>query len=231
MRLLVIEDEERLAASLRRGLAAVGYTVDVAHDGVTGLHLAREHPYAAILLDLMLPGLNGYQVCSRLRAERIEVPVMMLTAKNGEYDEAEGLDTGADDYLAKPFSYVVLEARLRALLRRGGSRARPAVLACGDLWLDPARRACGRGESAITLTPKEFAVLQTLMQRMDEVVPKLDILDEVWSADFTGDPNIVQVYISAIRRKVDLPFGTATIETVRGGGYRVSGYAGGYARG
>ncbi|MEU7035625.1 MULTISPECIES: response regulator transcription factor [unclassified Streptomyces] len=227
MRLLVIEDEERLAASLRRGLSAVGYTVDVAHDGVTGLHLAREHRYAAVLLDVMLPGLNGYQVCSRLRAESIEVPVMMLTAKNGEYDEAEGLDTGADDYLAKPFSYVVLEARLRALLRRGGSRVRSAVLECGDLWLDPARRACGRGASVIALTPKEFAVLQTLMQRMDEVVTKLDILDEVWSADFTGDPNIVQVYISAVRRKVDVPFGTETIETVRGGGYRVSGYAGG----
>ncbi|MFF8280376.1 MULTISPECIES: response regulator transcription factor [Streptomyces] len=225
MRLLVIEDEERLAASLRRGLTAVGYTVDVAHDGVTGLHLAREHRYGAILLDLMLPGLNGYQVCSRLRAERIEVPVMMLTAKNGEYDEAEGLDTGADDYLAKPFSYVVLEARLRALLRRGGSRV-PTLLECGDLWLDPARRACGRGESVIALTPKEFAVLQTLMRRMDEVVPKLDILDEVWSADFTGDPNIVQVYISAVRRKVDLPFGRKTVETVRGGGYRVSGFAG-----
>ncbi|MER6999813.1 response regulator transcription factor [Streptomyces sp. NPDC000410] len=225
MRLLVIEDEERLAASLRRGLSAIGYAVDVAHDGVTGLHLAREHPYSAVLLDIMLPGLNGYQVCSRLRAEKIEVPVLMLTAKTGEYDEAEGLDTGADDYLAKPFSYVVLEARLRALLRRGGSRS-PTILECGDLWLDPARRACGRGESAISLTPKEFGVLQTLLHRMDEVVTKQDLLDEVWSADFSGDPNIVQVYISAVRRKIDAPFGRETIETVRGGGYMISGQHG-----
>ncbi|MEU7072558.1 response regulator transcription factor [Streptomyces narbonensis] len=222
MRVLVIEDEERIAASLRRGLSAVGYTVDVAHDGVTGLHLAREHRYAAVLLDIMLPGLNGYQVCSRLRAESNDVPVMMLTAKNGEYDEAEGLDTGADDYLAKPFSYVVLEARLRALLRRGGARTRTR-LECGDLWLDQARRTCGRGAADIALTPKEFGVLQCLLTRPDEVVPTLDILDEVWSADFTGDPNIVHVYISAVRRKIDAPFGRATIETVRGAGYRVAG--------
>ncbi|MER7517051.1 response regulator transcription factor [Streptomyces sp. NPDC126499] len=220
MRLLVIEDEERLAASLVRGLSAVGYAVDVAHDGVTGLHLAREHPYGAVLLDIMLPGLNGYQVCARLRAEGNDVPVLMLTAKSGEYDEAEGLDTGADDYLAKPFSYVVLEARLRALLRRGGART-PAVLEAGDLWLDPARRACGRGETVIALTPKEFGVLESLLRRGDEVVSKQDLLDEVWSADFTGDPNIVQVYISAVRRKIDGPFGTETIETVRGGGYRI----------
>ncbi|GHI24242.1 hypothetical protein Shyd_56130 [Streptomyces hydrogenans] len=153
MRILVIEDEERIAASLRRGLTAVGYTVDVAHDGIDGLHMAREHRYAAVLLDLMLPGLSGYQVCARLRAEGNDVPVLMLTAKNGEYDEAEGLDTGADDYLAKPFSYVVLEARLRALVRRGGARL-STVLQAGDLWLDPARRACGRGTDRITLTPR-----------------------------------------------------------------------------
>ncbi|MFB7356649.1 response regulator transcription factor [Streptomyces gardneri] len=222
MRVLVIEDEERIAASLRRGLSAVGYTVDVAHDGVTGLCLAREHRYAAVLLDIMLPGLNGYQVCSRLRAESNDVPVLMLTAKNGEYDEAEGLDTGADDYLAKPFSYVVLEARLRALLRRGGARTR-TLLECGDLWLDPARRTCGRGTTQIALTPKEFAVLHCLMLRQDEVVPTLDVLDEVWSADFTGDPNIVHVYIRAVRKKIDAPFGRETIETVRGAGYRVTG--------
>ncbi|MCH0540409.1 response regulator transcription factor [Streptomyces sp. MUM 203J] len=221
MRVLVIEDEERLACSLQRGLSAVGYTVDLARDGVTGLHLAREHPYNAVLLDLMLPGLSGYRVCARLRAEGNDVPVLMLTAKNGEQDEAEGLDTGADDYLAKPFSYVVLEARLRALIRRGGAR-HPAVLECGDLWLDPARRSCGRGRRAIGLTPKEFALLHSLLQRRPgEVVSKYDLLDEVWSADFTGDPNIVQVYVSAVRRKIDGPFGTETIETVRGAGYRV----------
>ncbi|MFB6834803.1 response regulator [Streptomyces hydrogenans] len=221
MRILVIKDEERIAASLRRGLTAVGYTVDVAHDGVDGLHMAREHRYAAILLDLMLPGLSGYQVCARLRAEGNDVPVLMLTAKNGEYDEAEGLDTGADDYLAKPFSYVVLEARLRALVRRGGARL-STVLQASDLWLDPARRACGRGTDRIALTPKEFAVLHCLLSRPDEVVPALDVIDEVWSADYTGDPNIVHVYISAVRKKIDIPFGRNTIETVRGAGYRVN---------
>jgi DNA-binding response OmpR family regulator len=168
----------------------------------------------------MLPGLNGYQVCARLRAEGNEVPVLMLTAKSGEYDEAEGLDTGADDYLAKPFSYVVLEARLRALLRRGGSRT-PTILESGDLWLDPARRSCGRKQTDISLTPKEFGVLESLLRRSGEVVTKLELLEEVWSADFMGDPNIVQVYISAVRRKIDVPFGTETIETVRGGGYRI----------
>ncbi|MFC5218479.1 response regulator transcription factor [Streptomyces coerulescens] len=222
MRILVIEDEVRLAQSLRRGLTAAGYAVDLAHDGVTGLHQAREHRYGAVLLDILLPGLNGYQVCSRLRAESHTVPILMLTAKNGVYDEAEGLDCGADDYLAKPFSYVVLEARLRALLRRGGARSVAPQLTRGDLWLDPARRRCGRGRETIALTPKEFGVLWCLMERMDEVVTKYDVLDEVWSADFTGDPNIVQVYVSAVRRKIDAPFGQDTIETVRGG-YRIAG--------
>ncbi|MFE4592204.1 response regulator transcription factor [Streptomyces laurentii] len=220
MRILVIEDEVRLAASLQRGLSATGYTVDVAHDGITGLHLAREFAYSAVILDIMLPGLNGYRICDRLRAEGNDVPVLMLTAKSGVHDEAEGLDTGADDYLVKPFSYVVLEARLRALLRRGGSRT-PAVLESGDLWLDPARRTCGRKETAIALTPKEFGVLESLLRRAGDVATKLDLLEEVWSADFTGDPNIVQVYISAVRRKIDVPFGTESIETVRGEGYRI----------
>ncbi|WP_171165412.1 response regulator transcription factor [Streptomyces sp. I05A-00742] len=221
MRLLVIEDEERLAASLQRGLAAAGYAVDVAHDGLTGLHLAREHPYRAIVLDIMLPGLNGYRVCARLRAEGVTTPILMLTAKNGEYDEAEALDTGADDFLAKPFSYVVLEARLRALLRRGGGGAR-TVLGVGDLWLDPADRSCRRGEVPVRLTAKEFAVLECLMRRPGEVVSKPDVAEQVWSAEYDGDLNIVEVYVSALRRKVDLPFGRTTIETVRGGGYRVS---------
>ncbi|MEU5128372.1 response regulator transcription factor [Streptomyces mobaraensis] len=220
MRLLVIEDEERLADSLRRGLSAAGYAVDVAHDGLIGLHLAREHPYRAIVLDIMLPGLNGYRVCARLRAAGVTTPVLMLTAKNGEYDEAEALDTGADDFLAKPFSYVVLEARLRALLRRGGGGR--AVLNVGDLWLDPADRSCRRGEVPVRLTAKEFAVLECLMRRPGEVVSKADVVEQVWSADYDGDLNIVEVYVSALRRKVDAPFGRATIGTVRGGGYRVS---------
>ncbi|MEO3852639.1 response regulator transcription factor [Streptomyces sp. B8F3] len=224
MRLLVVDDEEGLAASLKRGLEAAGYAVDLAHDGHTGLYLAREYPYQAIVLDIMLPGLNGYRVCARLRAEGVETPILMLTAKSGEYDEAEGLDTGADDYLAKPFSYVVLEARLRALLRRGGSRTR-AVLRIGDLWIDPAGRSCGRGETGVALTAKEFAVLECLARRCDEVVSKTEIAEQVWSADFDGDLNIVEVYVSALRRKIDVPFGRRSITTVRGCGYLMSGHA------
>ncbi|GAA2351364.1 response regulator transcription factor [Streptomyces cuspidosporus] len=222
MRLLVVEDEEGLAVALKRGLEAAGYAVDVAHDGLVGLHMARQNAYQAIVLDIMLPGLNGYRVCARLRAEDIETPILMLTAKNGEYDEAEALDTGADDFLAKPFSYVVLEARLRALLRRGGSRIR-TVLCVDDLWLDPANRATGRGDVAIRLTAKEFAVLECLMRRAGEIVTKTDIVDQVWSADFEGDLNIVEVYVSALRRKIDAPFGRESIETIRGSGYRMSG--------
>ncbi|MFI1334847.1 response regulator transcription factor [Streptomyces sp. NPDC020845] len=223
MRLLVVEDEEGLAVALKRGLEAAGYAVDVAHDGLVGLHMARQNPYQAIVLDIMLPGLNGYRVCARLRAEDIETPILMLTAKNGEYDEAEALDTGADDFLAKPFSYVVLEARLRALLRRGGARTR-TVLRIGDLWIDPANRSSGRGDVQIRLTAKEFAVLECLGRRAGEVVPKIDIADQVWSADFEGDLNIVEVYVSALRRKIDTPFGRASIETVRGIGYRMTGH-------
>ncbi|MDX3228827.1 response regulator transcription factor [Streptomyces sp. ME19-01-6] len=223
MRLLVVEDEEGLAVALKRGLEAAGYAVDVAHDGLVGLYMARQNPYQAIVLDIMLPGLNGYRVCARLRAEDNETPILMLTAKNGEYDEAEALDTGADDFLAKPFSYVVLEARLRALLRRGGARTR-TVLRIGDLWIDPANRSAGRGDVQIRLTAKEFAVLECLARRAGEVVPKIDIVDQVWSADFEGDLNIVEVYVSALRRKIDTPFGRASIETVRGTGYRMTGH-------
>ncbi|MFD5144599.1 response regulator [Streptomyces sp. NPDC058401] len=221
MRVLVIEDEERLAASLKRGLEAAGYAVDVAHDGRTGLSMAGDDAYNAIILDIMLPGLNGYRVCARLRTDGVDTPILMLTAKNGEYDEAEALDTGADDYLAKPFSYIVLEARLRALLRRGGPRTRTR-LRLGDLWLDPAARACGRGEHRITLTAKEFAVLECLARRAGEVVPKMDIVDGVWDASYDGDINIVEVYISSLRRKIDAPFRRTAIETVRGGGYRLA---------
>ncbi|MFG1998353.1 response regulator transcription factor [Spirillospora sp. NPDC048911] len=220
MRLLLIEDEERFAATLSHGLRADGYAVDVAHDGRHGLDLARTHPYAAVILDIMLPGLNGYAVCAELRRGGSTVPILMLTAKNGEYDEAEALDTGADDYIAKPFSYVVLVARLRALLRRGGA-TRPSTLTVGDLWLDPAARKCRRGAADVTLTAKQFAVLECLARRPNEVVSKTEILDEVWDQQFDGDVNIVEVYVRALRRKLDLPFGRASIQTVRGAGYRL----------
>lgn len=220
MRLLLIEDEERLAESLCRGLRAEGYAVDVAHDGLRGLVLAKRYPYAGIVLDIMLPGLNGYAVCARLRDTGNPVPILMLTAKNGEYDEAEGLDTGADDFLAKPFSYVVLLARLRALLRRGGA-VRPPVLAVGDLRLDPATRRCSRRGAEVRLTAKEYAVLECLARHRRETVAKIDIIDEVWDQTYEGDVNIVEVYVGALRRKLETPFGSALIETVRGVGYRL----------
>ncbi|RFS81256.1 DNA-binding response regulator [Actinomadura spongiicola] len=221
MRLLLIEDEERLATALSHGLRGEGYAVDVAHDGREGLDLARTHPYSALILDIMLPGLNGYAVCANLRGAGSTVPMLMLTAKNGEYDEAEALDTGADDYLSKPFSFVVLLARLRALLRRGGA-VRSPVLRVGDLWLDPAARRCRRGDVEVRLTAKEFAVLECLARRPDEAIAKIDIIDEVWDQAFDGDVNIVEVYVRALRRKLDVPFGRSTIQTVRGAGYRLA---------
>src|SRR6266567_2888736 len=181
MRILVIEDERRLAAAVRRGLQAEGFAVDLAHDGPDGLHLAREGGYDAVVLDLMLPGLSGYRICQRLRAEENWVPILILSAKDGEYDLADGLDLGADDYLTKPFSYVVLAARLRALLRRG-ARPRPAQLRAGDLTLDPGTRQVRRGETAIELTPREFALLEYVMRRAGDVVSKTEILDHVWDA-------------------------------------------------
>jgi DNA-binding response OmpR family regulator len=218
--ILVIEDEPELAESLRRGLVAEGWSVDVAHDGRVGLELGCEHAYQAIICDLMLPGLNGYRICAALRRAKIATPVLVLTAKDGEYDEADALDIGADDYLSKPFSYVVLVARLRALIRRGGS-PRPASLQIGDLWLDPADRRCRRGVVEVTLTAKEFAVLACLSRRPGEVVSKTEIIDEVWDTAFDGDVNIVEVYVRTLRRKIDLPFGRRSIETVRGAGYRL----------
>ncbi|MEU4842974.1 response regulator transcription factor [Nocardia testacea] len=221
MRLLIVEDEKRLALTLAKGLSAEGFAVDVVHDGAEGLHRATTTEYDLIILDIMLPGMNGYRVCATLRAAGHETPVLMLTAKDGEYDEAEGLDTGADDYLSKPFSYVVLVARIRALLRRrtrGGVR----VLRVGDLVVDPATHGCRRGDRDIALTAKEFAVLEHLAVRAGEVVSKADILQHVWDFAYDGDPNIVEVYISTLRRKIDTPFGCRTILTVRGAGYRLA---------
>jgi DNA-binding response OmpR family regulator len=220
MRVLVVDDEPRLAEGLKRGLEAEGFAVDVAHTGTDGLWLAREQQYAAILLDIMLPGMNGYVVCRTLRAEENWTPVLMLTAKDGEWDQVEGLDTGADDYLTKPFSFAVLLARVRALIRRGAA-ARPATLTVGDLTLDPASREVRRGSVAIELTTREFAVLEFLMRRAGQVVSKAEILEGVWDFAFDGDPNIVEVYIGHLRSKIDRPFGRDSIRTIRGAGYRI----------
>ncbi len=220
MRVLVVEDEAPLAEGLRDGLEAEGFAVDVASDGLDGLWMAREHPYAAIVLDIMLPGLNGYRVCATLRQEGIWTPILMLTAKDGELDEAEALDTGADDYLTKPFSFVVLLARLRALMRRGVPE-RPSVLEAGDLRLDPATRTVQRGDVAVEMTSRETALLEFLLRRQGHVLSKQTILDNVWNDEFEGDPNIVEVYIRRLRNKLDRPFGRAAIETIRGAGYRL----------
>lgn len=218
MRLLIVEDERRLARSLAGGLAAEGFAVDVVHDGAEGLHRAVENAYDLIVLDIMLPGMNGYRVCAALRAAGDETPVLMLTAKDGEYDEAEGLDTGADDYLTKPFSYVVLLARVRALLRRR-TRGAQAALRVGELTVDPAAQRVTVGEREVELTTKEFAVLEHLAVRAGEVVSKTDILEHVWDFAYEGDVNIVEVYVSALRRKL----GAEWIATVRGAGYRLAG--------
>ncbi|MFE0175942.1 response regulator transcription factor [Streptomyces sp. NPDC059002] len=217
MRLLIVEDEKRLALSLAKGLTAEGFAVDVVHDGVDGLHRASEGTYDLVVLDIMLPGMNGYRICSTLRAAGHDVPILMLTAKDGEYDEAEGLDTGADDYLTKPFSYVVLVARVKALLRRRGSAGPFPVHTLGDLKVDTAARRVFRGADEVTLTTKEFAVLEQLVLRAGEVVSKGDILEHVWDFAYEGDPNIVEVYISTLRRKL----GASLIRTVRGAGYRL----------
>ncbi len=217
MRLLVVEDEARLAAALQRGLQAEGFAVDVAGDGETGLDLARHGGYDAMILDVMLPKLSGYRVVRALRAEQQWLPVLMLSAKDGEYDQADGLDCGADDYLTKPFSYVVLLARLRALLRRG-SPERPAVLVVGELTLDPAQRRVTRDDAEIALTAREFAVLEYLMRRAGQVVSKTELLDHVWDAAEDTAPNAVEVYVGYLRRKI----GRELLETVRGAGYRLA---------
>jgi two-component system, OmpR family, response regulator len=220
MRVLVVEDERRLAAGLRTGLTAEGFAVDVALDGLEGLAMARERPHDLIVLDVMLPGMDGHQLCRTLRAEQIWTPILMLTAKVGEHHEVESLDAGADDYLAKPFSYAVLLARLRALLRRGVSE-RPTVLTAGDLSLDPATRRVRRGDTEVVMTARELSLLEFLLRRAGEVVSKRDILDHVWDVDFDGDPNIVEVYVRHLRNKLDRPFGRRSIQTLRGSGYRL----------
>jgi two-component system OmpR family response regulator len=217
---LLVEDEVGLADAIVRGLAAEGFEVDAVHDGLTGFERAHDRRYSALILDIMLPGMNGYQICRDLRAAGVWTPILMLTAKDGEWDEAEALDTGADDFLTKPFSFVVLVARLRAILRRGAP-PRPAVLTVGDLSLDPATRECHRNGTAIDLTAREFALLEHLMRHPQEVVAKADLLEDVWGQEADADPNVVEVYVGYLRRKVDVPFDRRSIITVRGAGYRV----------
>ncbi len=220
MRLLVVEDEKKLAASLKRGLEADGFAVDVALDGTDGWWMATEHEYDAIVLDIMLPGINGYQLCGRLRDAGNWTPILMLTAKDGQLDEAEALDTGADDFLRKPFAHVVLVARLRALLRRGKPE-RPVELVAAGLRVDPSERRCWRADAEIELTAREFSVLEYLVANAGTVVSKQDILGHVWDYEFDGDPNIVEVYVRHLRKKIDIPFDTDSIQTVRGAGYRL----------
>lgn len=216
----MIEDDKRLAATIRRGLEAEGFSVDNALDGEEGLWLASENPYDGIVLDIMLPKLNGFQVCAKLREARNWTPILMLTAKHGELDEAEALDTGADDYLTKPFSYVVLVAHVRALVRRGAVE-RPAVLTSGDLTIDPATRTCQRGRVRVDLTSKELAIVELLARRRGDVVSKAELLAHAWDFAYDGDPSVIEVHISNIRRKIDKPFGTNSLLTVRGAGYRL----------
>src|SRR3954467_14554047 len=217
----MVEDEVRLAENVRRGLAAEGFVVDVVHDGAEGLFRAQVEVYDVIVLDIMLPGLHGYEVCRRLRAAGVWSPVLVLTAKDGEYDQADALDLGADDYLTKPFSFLVLVARIRALIRRGAP-ARPVVLSVGTLSLNPVNRSVRRGETPISLTAREYGLLQFLMRRHDQIVSKAEILQNVWDPAFEGADNVVEVYIGYLRRKIDVPFGVHTLTTVRGMGYLLS---------
>ncbi len=217
MRLLVVEDEIRLGAALRRGLSAEGFLVDVAMDGPTGLERARHGEYDAVVLDVMLPGMSGYDLVRTLRTEENWVPVLMLSAKDGEYDQADGLDYGADDYLTKPFSFVVLLARLRALTRRN-LPARPAILTVRDLSLDPATHEVELAGTPVALTPREYALLEYFLRNPERVVSKIELLDNVWDAAQDTDPNAVEVYVGYLRRKI----GRDLLRTVRGAGYRLA---------
>lgn len=221
MRVLVVEDEKRVAAAVRRGLEAEGFAVDVALTGTDGEWLAKENKYDVIVLDIMLPGINGYRLCGNLRERGDWTPVLMLTAKDGDLDEAEALDTGADDYLTKPFAFVVLVARIRALLRRSATTPQMSYEA-GDLYVDPNAHQCRRGDVEVALTAREFSVLEFLIRRKGEVVSKAEILQNVWDFAFEGDPNIVEVYIRHLRVKIDEPFDKASIQTIRGSGYRLA---------
>ncbi len=225
MRILVVEDDKLVARAVRRGLEAEGYAVDVALDGTEGAWLAAENEYDALVLDVMLPGLPGDQLCARLREAGDWTPILMLTARSLPEEEARALDAGADDFLAKPFSYLVLVARLRALLRRG-RRERPAVLEVGDLRLDPAQHQVWRGDTAVDLTPRQFSLLELLMRRPGEVLSKASILEHVWDFAYEGDPNIVEVYVRQLRQRIDIPFDRASLQTVRLVGYRLDPEAG-----
>lgn len=220
MRVLLVEDEVDFARMVERGLESEGFTVETVHDGESGLWAATEQEFDAIVLDLMLPKLSGYEVVRRLRDRGVPTPVLMLTAKDGEYDQADALDLGADDYLTKPFAFVVLIARLRALLRRSGE-VRPSVLEVGDLRLNPATHDVTRGSTPIVLTPREFTLLEFLMQRPGEVLSKTEIVENVWDMNFDGPLNVVEVYIGYLRRKIDDAFGVRSLTTVRGFGYRL----------
>jgi two-component system, OmpR family, response regulator len=220
MRVLVVEDEARMARLLKRGLEEEGHAVDVAGDGPDGLWMATENGYAAIILDLMLPGFDGVELCRRLRAQGIWVPVLMLTARDAVGDRVRGLDAGADDYLVKPFSLLELAARLRALARRD-DRARPAVLAVGDLSLDPATKQAWRGKAELQLSPKEFSLLELFLRHPGTVLTRSQIIEAVWDFAYDAGSNVVDQYVGYVRRKVDLPFGRHDIETVRGMGYRL----------
>ena len=219
--MLLVEDDRKIANAIKRGLEAEGFTVEASLDGAEGLWLATEGSYDLIILDIMLPGRNGYQVCADLRRAGDWTPILMLTAKDGDLDEAEALETGADDYLTKPFSFPVLVARIRAILRRASRRHRIPV-EVGDLRIDPGERKAWRGKVEIKLTSRQFDVLEFLLRRAGQVVSKAEILNGVWEYDFEGDPNIVEVYIRRLRTRIDEPFGRRTIETVRGAGYRLA---------
>ena len=220
MRILVVEDDLHVARAVKRGLEAEGFAVDIALNGDDGRWMATENPYDAMVLDLMIPGANGDILCAELRAAGNWTPILMLTAHDSIDNEARALDNGADDFLAKPFSYVVLVARLRALLRRG-RRERPTVLEVGDLKLDPAKHRVWRAEQEVTLTARQFSLLEFMMRRPGDVLSKAEILDHVWDFNFEGDPNIVEVYVRQLRQRIDEPFGCQSLQTVRLAGYRL----------